>query len=465
MKQNNRGANTNSIQMLIDIVVLLIAYLFSRLYVGNAFVDNAMMQCFSIVLVFMIIFIASNKEARIYDVTLFFYFDRFFKIVAKSWITAAIGTTFIIFFFEPTYVVRHFFYAYLVSSFVLQFINVIISRILQIMTQNQNAPRAAFVGVFEDYEKFNYFLNKTSMRLEEVGYINLPGRSSKGVYNVLGEIKDIEKIIRQNELDQIFFFRYSSEPADYIQKYVDICMEMGVTVRVVLDSPMLHRSNSFVSSIGVYPMITYHTIALNQYEQMVKRFIDIVGSIVGIVLTSPVMLITALAIKLDSKGPVFFVQKRVGQNGRVFKMLKFRSMCVDAEAKKEELMKNNEMEGGVMFKMKNDPRVTKVGRFIRKTSIDELPQFFNILVGHMSLVGTRPPTLDEVSKYGRSQWRRISIKPGLTGLWQVSGRSDITDFDEVVNLDLEYIDRWSLTLDAKILLGTVGLILGRKGAY
>ena len=212
-------------------------------------------------------------------------------------------------------------------------------------------------------------------------------------------------------------------------------------------------------------MITYHTIALNQYEQMVKRFIDIVGSIVGIVLTSPVMLITALAIKLDSKGPVFFVQKRVGQNGRVFKMLKFRSMCVDAEAKKEELMKNNEMEGGVMFKMKNDPRVTKVGRFIRKTSIDELPQFFNILVGHMSLVGTRPPTLDEVSKYGRSQWRRISIKPGLTGLWQVSGRSDITDFDEVVNLDLEYIDRWSLTLDAKILLGTVGLILGRKGAY
>ncbi len=465
MNQNNRGANTNSIQMLIDIVVLLIAYLVSRCYVGGYLIDNAAMQCFSIVLVFTIIFIVTNKEARIYNVTLFFYFDRFLKIITKSWLTAAIGTTFIIFFFEPTYAVRRFFYAYLVSSYILQFLNVIMSRLLQIMTLNQNAPRAAFVGVFEDYEKFNYFLNKTSMRIDEVGYINWPGRTSKGVYNILGDISDLENIIRQNELDQIFFFRYSNEPADVINKYIDICTDMGVTVRVVLDTPVMHRSNSFVSSIGVYPMITYHTIALNQYEQLLKRLTDIVGSIVGIVITSPVMLITALAIKLDSKGPIFFVQKRVGQNGRVFKMLKFRSMCVGADDMKERLMENNEMEGGIMFKMKDDPRVTKVGKFIRKTSIDELPQFFNILLGHMSLVGTRPPTLDEVSKYERSQWRRISIKPGLTGLWQVSGRSDITDFEEVVNLDLEYIDRWSLGLDVKIMFGTVGLLLGRKGAY
>ncbi len=465
MNKKNRGANTNSVQMLIDILALLVAYLVSCWYVGNYLVDNAVMQCASIALVFSIIFIASNKEGRIYNVTLFFYFDRFFKIVTKSWVTAFIGTTCIMFFFEPSDEVRKFYYAYMASSYVLQVINVIISRLLQVMTINQNAPRVAFVGVFEDYEKFNYFLNKTSMRIDEVGYINWPGRSSKGVYNLLGDIEDIEEIIRENELDQVFFFRYSSESADAIKKYIDICIEMGVTVRVVLDTPVMRRSNSFVSSIGVYPMITYHTIALNQYEQLVKRIIDIVGSIVGIIVTSPVMLITAIAIKLDSEGPIFFVQKRVGQYGREFNMFKFRSMCIGAEDMKSKLMNENEIKGGAMFKMKDDPRVTKVGRFIRKTSIDELPQFFNILLGQMSLVGTRPPTVDEVSTYKRNQWRRISIKPGLTGLWQVSGRSDITDFDEVVRLDLEYIDRWTLWLDIKILFKTVGLLLGSRGAY
>ena len=145
-------------------------------------------------------------------------------------------------------------------------------------------------------------------------------------------------------------------------------------------------------------------------------------------------------------------------------MYKFRSMCIDAEARKEELLQKNEMDG-FMFKIKDDPRVTKVGKFIRKTSIDELPQLFNVIKGDMSLVGTRPPTVDEVSKYERGQWRRISIKPGVTGLWQISGRNSITDFDEVVELDLRYIDNWSLSADIAILIKTVGVLLTRKGAY
>ena len=171
----------------------------------------------------------------------------------------------------------------------------------------------------------------------------------------------------------------------------------------------------------------------------------------------------ALAIKAESKGPVIFKQERIGKNGRRFMMYKFRSMYQDAEKRLEDLKDKNEVQG-LMFKMEDDPRITKVGRFIRKTSIDELPQFFNILKGDMSLVGTRPPTVAEFEQYNAHYRRRLCITPGLTGMWQVSGRSDIKDFDEVVKLDLKYIDEWSLRLDVKLLLQTVGAVLSHKGS-
>lgn len=222
---------------------------------------------------------------------------------------------------------------------------------------------------------------------------------------------------------------------------------------------------SYIYSVGTYPVVTYHNVNQNIYSRAIKRTIDIIGSLFGIILSSPIMIATAIAIKLDSKGPVIFKQVRIGQNGRQFYMYKFRSMCVDAEERKKELMKNNKIEGGQMFKMDDDPRITKVGKFIRKTSIDELPQFFNVLHGDMSLVGTRPPTLDEVALYETNQWRRLSIRPGITGMWQVSGRSTITDFDEVVRLDTEYIDNWNIFLDFRIMIKTVLQIFNKnKGA-
>ena len=168
-------------------------------------------------------------------------------------------------------------------------------------------------------------------------------------------------------------------------------------------------------------------------------------------------------IKLESPGPIFFAQKRVGRNGRIFKMYKFRSMYADAEERKKELMAQNEMNG-LMFKMENDPRITKTGDFLRKTSLDEFPQFINILKGDMSLVGTRPPTLDEFAQYSPYHKKRLSFRPGLTGMWQVSGRSDITDFEEIVKLDVEYIDNWSFWLDIKILLKTFLEVFTQKGA-
>ena len=187
---------------------------------------------------------------------------------------------------------------------------------------------------------------------------------------------------------------------------------------------------------------------------IMKRALDIIGSIVGLAIFGILFIILGPIIKLDSPGPIIFAQTRIGKNGRKFRMYKFRSMYQDAEKRKQELLSQNEMNG-LMFKMENDPRVTKVGRFIRKTSLDEFPQFWNVFKGDMSLVGTRPPTVGEFNQYNSYHKRRLSMKPGMTGLWQVSGRSDIKDFDEVVRLDCQYIDNWSVGGDIKIIAKTV----------
>jgi exopolysaccharide biosynthesis polyprenyl glycosylphosphotransferase len=465
MNRKNSGANTNMVQICLDIIVNFLAFYIECLVFPGGISGKAYSYGFAMVVVFSIIYILSNKEARLYNVTLFFYMDRFWKIITKSWLLGAVTTAMIMFVFDATGKIRNIYFVYLGISYAFIMVNMIFSRLLQQLFQTYQAPRAAFVGTFGDYQKFHYFMNKTSMRIAEIGYILKDGQESEGRYNVLGTIHDMEKIIRNREVDQVFFMMKTDDKSSEIQEYIDICLEMGVTVKVVMDNYVMRRSNSFVSSIGTYPTITYHTITLNNYEQMLKRIMDVFVSIIAIVLSSPFMIAAAIAIKLDSPGPVIFKQVRVGQNGRHFNIYKFRSMYIDAEERKKELLAQNEMSGGVMFKMKNDPRITKVGKFIRKTSIDELPQLFNVLQGTMSLVGTRPPTLDEVEKYERSQWRRISIKPGITGMWQVYGRSDITKFEDVVELDLRYIDNWSLWLDFKLLLRTVGVLFDRKGAY
>ncbi|MGE6754768.1 sugar transferase [Rossellomorea sp. NPDC071047] len=195
-----------------------------------------------------------------------------------------------------------------------------------------------------------------------------------------------------------------------------------------------------------------------------KRIIDIIGASIGVCLLSGLFLIVAILIKIeDPKGPIFFSQKRVGKNGREFNMYKFRSMVADAEERLFELLKLNETTGA-MFKMKNDPRVTKIGRFIRKTSIDELPQLFNVLKGEMSLVGPRPPLIREVAEYTSYDKQRLLVTPGCTGLWQVSGRSNI-GFNEMVELDLNYIKKRNTWFDIKIIFKTVLLLFGSKNAY
>lgn len=210
-------------------------------------------------------------------------------------------------------------------------------------------------------------------------------------------------------------------------------------------------------------MVTFARNIISTRGLIMKRALDILGGLVGMLILVVATIFVAPAIKLESPGPVFFGQTRIGKNGRRFTFYKFRSMYQDAEQRKKELMAQNEVKG-LMFKMENDPRITRVGRFIRKTSIDELPQFWNVLKGDMSLVGTRPPTVDEFEQYEAKHKCRLSMTPGLTGMWQISGRSDIKDFDEVVRLDMEYIDNWNILKDIKILFKTVAVVFFGKGS-
>ena len=239
--------------------------------------------------------------------------------------------------------------------------------------------------------------------------------------------------------------------------------DMGVAVNLKLE--ILDSYKDFdckLGFIGSVPVITFANRIYDWKGLFVKRCIDILGSLVGLVFMVIAMIFVAPAIMIESPGPIFFKQKRVGKNGRYFEIYKFRSMYMDAEERKKELMSQNEMSG-LMFKMKDDPRITKVGKFIRKTSIDELPQFINVLKGDMSLVGTRPPTVGEFKQYEGHHKRRLSMKPGITGMWQAYGRKTVSDFEEIVKMDLDYIDNWSIMLDIKILFKTVQSVFTTGG--
>ena len=283
-------------------------------------------------------------------------------------------------------------------------------------------------------------------------------------YKLVAEKDELIEYVTHNNIDEVFFSVDNIANDDYLRKCLETFEQMGIEVSVNIEMfNLLNTVNKGLGHIGKYAVVVFARNKFSLRQQMMKRMLDIVGSLVGMMLLAIATVIVGPLIKLESKGPVFFGQKRVGKNGRIFICYKFRSMYIDAEERKKELMKKNEMNG-LMFKMENDPRITKVGKFIRKTSIDELPQFWNILRGDMSLVGTRPPTLDEYEKYDAWHKSRLSMTPGLTGMWQISGRSQIKDFDDVVRLDMEYIDGWNIMKDIKILIKTVVIVLTGRGA-
>lgn len=277
---------------------------------------------------------------------------------------------------------------------------------------------------------------------------------------VVSNIDDFYEYAQKNIIDEVFI---SNNNLDWAQLYAEELLKMGITVHYRLlrreDSAMTH----VIENCGGYSVMTTSIRITTGPQLLVKRLVDIIGSIVGLVITAVCFVIFAPIIFIQSPGKIFFTQTRIGKNGRRFKLYKFRSMYPNAEEMRAQFEMANEMTGN-MFKMKNDPRVIPIGRFMRKHSIDELPQFWNVLKGDMSLVGTRPPTIDEFEKYASHHKARLGFNPGITGLWQVSGRSDITDFEEVVELDTKYISEWSVWLDLKILLKTIKIVFSGKGA-
>lgn len=296
------------------------------------------------------------------------------------------------------------------------------------------------------------FLDKDEAGMEFMGYPVVASRDTMMDYVI------------HNEIDEVFIAYTDGVEQSVLKNWVSELEQMGIIVDVNIDAfDLLGHGNKNLNQVGKYAVVTFARNIISTRGLIMKRLLDIAGALVGMVILGIATIFVAPAIKLESPGPVFFGQTRIGKNGRRFTFYKFRSMYQDAEQRKKDLMAKNEVHG-LMFKMENDPRITKVGKFIRKTSIDELPQFWNILKGDMSLVGTRPPTVDEFERYEAKHKCRLSMTPGLTGLWQVSGRSDIKDFDEVVQLDMQYIDNWSILKDIKILLMTVGIVITGKGS-
>jgi exopolysaccharide biosynthesis polyprenyl glycosylphosphotransferase len=323
------------------------------------------------------------------------------------------------------------------------------------------------VLIVADDDSYLHFIDKM-LFIRDWGYrvwaIMSDGKHIKDKYEphvrILHEHFELREIIDANVVDEVIYCKGKFDNEE-VRALIYACSEVGVTFRVYSELLSVVSRRSHLTYFKELPFLTFGNNAKNYFALKVKELLDFVFSFLIVILISPVMLAIAIAIKIEDGGSIFFRQKRVGLNGRLFSCLKFRTMVEDAEALRVKLENMNEQSGPV-FKIKNDPRVTRVGRFLRKTSLDELPQFFNVLKGEMSIVGPRPPIPSEVQQYQRWQRRRLSMKPGITCIWQVSGRNNIP-FEEWMKLDMLYIDTWSLKLDLMLFISTIKVVLTGDG--
>lgn len=385
------------------------------------------------------------------------------EIVYTFTFAVKLSTVFIIIIFLSQYIgktyVTQLSVSYLLIQFVVQFILIFSLRYLS---------RRASDNLTTKKKKILFVTNFTTdfqmLKLLEKNHYQVVAYLSQSVSELVKEpilrnFEEVQHLLQHNEIQEVFI------DSDARQEFIEeqhFFNAMGIPVSLTLSEDNL--SSVFIQQLG---NMTFVTSALNNADYrlvLLKRMIDIIGALVGLVLTGLVAIVIYPIIQKQSKGPLIFKQQRVGENGKIFTLYKFRSMYLDAEERKKELMAQNNLETDLMFKMDHDPRIFPFGQKIRDWSLDELPQFLNVLKGDMSLVGTRPPTLEEYHKYELHHFKRLAAKPGITGMWQISGRSNITDFEDVVNLDLSYIKNWSVWLDIKILFKTVEVVLRREGS-
>jgi len=321
-------------------------------------------------------------------------------------------------------------------------------------------------GTGQQAERFIYLVSlNREWNIDVVGVVSDAGENTGSFCGVavLGNISQLSQIIHVHVVDRVIFFPEAATVTS-IQKSLYQCELEGIDASVALGFFDRRIANMRLEFVGGVPFIAFETTHKSPLQRALKRIMDVVLSGLGIFVLSPFLLFIALLIKLTSPGPILFAQPRMGLHGRVFTLYKFRSMYRDAEERLAELQSMNEADGPV-FKIRNDPRITSVGKLMRKLSIDELPQLLNVFAGDMSLVGPRPPLPSEVSRYETWHRRRLSVRPGLTCLWQISGRSDAIDFHEWMRLDLKYLDNWSIWLDIRIILRTIPAVFLGKGAY
>jgi exopolysaccharide biosynthesis polyprenyl glycosylphosphotransferase len=330
-----------------------------------------------------------------------------------------------------------------------------------------NFRTVLIVGIGDRLREVKYKIDQhPGWGMKVVGFVAVDAsQTNQTTYGLdrLGDLKDLPDRIHENVVDEVIF----AIPIGYLDRIEDAvsqCEEQGIKTQIAMHFYTPTIAKTYVEDMDGLPLLTYSSIPEDIAKLFLKRMFDAVASGVGLILLSPFLAAIAVSVWCTSSGPILFRQGRIGLNGRIFTCYKFRTMVANAEELREGLSGLNEMSGPV-FKIKDDPRVTKFGWWLRKYSLDELPQLFNVVMGDLSLVGPRPPIVDEVRQYERWQRRRLSMRPGITGIWQVEGRSRVAEFDEWVRLDLQYIDNWSLTLDFKILLKTIPTVILGRGAH
>lgn len=470
IKRKNRMIETYSL-LLIDMVALILAYTLSLLIYAvtklELYDQGTHQMGYVYLLLFCVlysVFVEGNRD--------FFTRGYYVELVAiiKYTITLMIGLVMVMFFTKEIALLSRLIFVYFAVFNVLftYVFHILFKKYMLIYyRKSNNSNKVMVITNSEKAEKIVNDLQGAAAWNSQVIGVSLMDVSrvgeSIGEIPIVADADSLYDVSKQMTLDEIFISLpdYSHER---IKEMIIAFESMGVVCHYAVDFIEVEDgSERMIENFAGYAVVSYSLNYFDVRRLFIKRLMDIVGGFIGLVLTGVLTPFVAMAIKIESPGPVFFSQVRIGKNGRRFKIYKFRSMYMDAEERKKELEAQNELSGP-MFKMENDPRITKVGKFLRKTSIDEMPQFYNILIGQMSLVGTRPPTEDEFEQYSMYYRRRLSITPGLTGMWQVNGRSEVTDFEDVVRYDLEYIDNWSLGLDVKLILKTFTSVLFHKGA-
>jgi exopolysaccharide biosynthesis polyprenyl glycosylphosphotransferase len=388
--------------------------------------------------------------------------------VINGTFTGFVVTVFFVFFWRPL-VYSRLFFLYATALIIVFLITARLVRRAVLRTLRAHGvgvDRVLIVGSDEvGLTVMRNLMAQPELGFEVVGFVDDDperGSTNIGRFQALGSTANLPAILRSQQIDEVVI-TLPWQQRRQILAITDQSAQAGVRPRIVPDLFQMSLSMVDMQNVAGIPMLTPSDTQLSPWARLFKRGIDVLGSALGLLIMSPLLAVVALAIRLDSPGPVIFSQPRVGRDGRLFEVFKFRTMVKDADQIKDQMRHLNEAQGP-MFKIRDDPRITRVGRFLRRTSLDELPQFWNTLRGDMSLVGPRPALPEEVAGYADWHRKRLSTAPGITGLWQISGRSDLT-FEEMVLLDIYYIENWSPLLDLSILLRTVPRVIAGSGAY